>query len=850
MPPKRRRNEEENDEENRGRTTRNSTRRNQNKRQKNDDDSSGSSSSSSSEDESSPFVVSDDSSSNDDSLSSLSGSDGSDSSDEEEQEPINLRELLLNGGDLPSEDSEDDDFSPKEGDNDSSSSSSENEDDWIVPDDEINGLKEDQNRPPIPPDLGRMIIIPLGRLFGPNPFGPPKPSGDDDDDGPFTRNRSGPPFTNLRKRPRQGGNNRKSPPKKRVKTTKVNILDKIRTLDDMLAAIDKYEDKPELEYTIDMSKFKALKEPLLELKNLVGLNQIKAQILDQVMYLLSNLQDNDQMLHTVLTGAPGCGKTTLGLILAGIYKALGYSNGKFRIAKRADLVAGYLGQTTLKTQKVINETRGGVLFIDEAYSLGNAEGRDSFAKEAIDCINQNLTEMKTEIICIIAGYKKQLEECFFSYNPGLSRRFPFRYDVGDYNDRDLYQIFLRKIEQSGWTMEAIPVSFFSENFKYFTNKGGDMETLSQMCKITYCRRTFGRHQDRHKHLLMEDVDEGIKLFLRKLNRKRSIPPLEHNPEGESIDVLDEITTLDELLTAIDKYDADPKYNYPFDIHKFKALKMPLTALKNMVGLEDIKSQVLVQIMFLLSRLQDDDMMLHTVICGDPGTGKTMLAKILADIYQCLGYSNGNFKVAKGSDLVAGYVGQTALKTQTLIDEAKGGVLFIDEAYSMGSNKDTGSFAKEALDTLNQNLSELKTDLICIIAGYKDKLESCFFAYNPGLSRRFPFRYEIKNYDSENLKSIFYSKVSGSGWTVDEIPSKFFKEHFSEFPNLGGDMETLSQMCKIIYAKRTFGKHQERERHLTYGDLKLAFKLFKKGNLSEKDNHERFFKEYIQPTMYL
>lgn len=749
-------------------------------------------------------------SSEEDNLSSLSGSNGSDHGLDQ------VLDDLIRG------------FENQEEDDDQN---------WIVSDND-----EDN-----PPNLGGLIVIPLGNLFR-NTFVNNK----NRDSSSNNRNEQNgnPPHTNLRKRVRIPIRDENEPPKKKIKRNKVDILDEIKTLDDMLVVIDKYEDQPNLEYSIDMTKFKALKEPLTELKKMVGLEDIKSQILDQIMFLLSSLQEPEQMLHTVITGSPGCGKTSLGLVLSGIYKALGFSNGKFKIAKRSDLVAGYLGQTTLKTQKVLDDARGGVLFIDEAYSLGNEEGRDSFAKEAIDCINQNLTEMKTELICIIAGYKKQIEECFFSYNPGLSRRFPFRYEIGDYNDRDLHSIFIHMILSSDWGMDVVPVSFFSENYKYFTNKGGDMETLAQMCKITYSRRTFGRHQDQRKHLILEDVDQGIKLFLRKFSRKRTIPPLPEKPGAEMVDVLDEITTLDEMLVAIDKYDDSPDVNYSFDINKFKALKEPLTKLRNMVGIEEIKSQILVQVMYLLSRLQDDDTMLHTVIYGDPGTGKTMLATILSDIYQCLGYSNGKFKTVKGADLVAGYVGQTALKTQGLIDEAKGGILFIDEAYSIGSNSDNGSFAEEALNCLNQNLTELKTELICIIAGYKDKMDKNFFSYNPGLSRRFPFRYEINDYIAKDLQSIFYSKINESNWTIDNIPLKFFIKNFSSFPNRGGDMETLSQMCKIVYAQRTFGRHQERIQHLNVNDVKKAFKMFKKGNLAEGDDHDKFFKEYIKPTFYM
>ena len=128
---------------------------------------------------------------------------------------------------------------------------------------------------------------------------------------------------------------------------------------------------------------------------------------------------NDDMLHTVITGSPGTGKTELGKILGKVYKAMGVlSNGTFHIAKRSDLIGRFQGHTAVKTQEFIDKCKGGVMFIDEAYSLGNKEQRDTFSKECIDTINQNLTERR-DFLCIIAGYRKELNKCFFAYNPGL-----------------------------------------------------------------------------------------------------------------------------------------------------------------------------------------------------------------------------------------------------------------------------------------------------------------------------------------------------------------------------------------------------------------------------------------------
>jgi len=371
------------------------------------------------------------------------------------------------------------------------------------------------DRPPI-------IIIPFFGGGGPTNNDPDNPDSNKFGGfGDFFRN----PFANKGPNEPIKGPKKKPQPvrsgKKKIKRKRIDIDDEIKTLDDLINVADKYEDKEDLEYSFDMTKLKALRAPLIELREMIGLDDLKNQILVQVLFLLSGFQGADQMLHTVISGSSGCGKTSFAIILSKIYQALGYANGKFKIVKRSDLIAGYCGQTALKTQRVIDEARGGVLFIDEAYSLGHETGRDSFSKEAIDTLNQNLSERKTEFICIIAGYKKELEECFFSANPGLNRRFPFRYEIQDYDYQSLAAIFRKKVEldepNAGglrWQLAEIPLDFFKENEQYFTFQGGDMENLFQLSKIAHTMRVFGKHQTEDMMLTYEDIQAGMKLFLK------------------------------------------------------------------------------------------------------------------------------------------------------------------------------------------------------------------------------------------------------------------------------------------------------------------------------------------------
>jgi SpoVK/Ycf46/Vps4 family AAA+-type ATPase len=225
------------------------------------------------------------------------------------------------------------------------------------------------------------------------------------------------------------------------------------------------------------------------------------------------------MLHAVVTGSPGCGKTTFIEIIAKIYTKLGVlKKGHIVKAKRSDLIGKYLGHTAVQTKNKINEAKGGILLIDEAYSLGNPEGRDSFSKECIDTLNQSLSEDKSEFICIIAGYKNSLDTSFFNYNEGLRRRFPFRFDIIEYKADELSLILLKKIKEYGlWEILFKQDELNKEikdNFKYFENQGGDMETLFLNIKIVHNARVFLLPVDDKKKLFIKDIKDSIQKFLK------------------------------------------------------------------------------------------------------------------------------------------------------------------------------------------------------------------------------------------------------------------------------------------------------------------------------------------------
>lgn len=324
------------------------------------------------------------------------------------------------------------------------------------------------------------------------------------------------------------------------------IIVEIKTIDDLIAMGRAFHCKKQTTYrNINLRLLNNLVGPLMELNQMIGLGEVKMRMVDQILFFLQGFNTSDrcktctdcvynlpcvqnrtEMLHTVLTGPPGVGKTCMARIIGRVYKEMGIlSNGDFHEVSRSDLIAKYLGQTAIKTQEVIDRCAGGVMFIDEAYSLGHKENRDSFAKECLDTLNKNLSERR-DFLCIIAGYKNELEDCFFSANPGLTRRFTFRYDITEYDYKELLEIFKGMVEKEGWKvdlqlemlgdtkyLEEDLNGMFRKHREYFPYCGGDVETLFLQCKIAHARRM----PDNKKTFNYTDFENGFRQFIK--NRK-------------------------------------------------------------------------------------------------------------------------------------------------------------------------------------------------------------------------------------------------------------------------------------------------------------------------------------------
>lgn len=304
--------------------------------------------------------------------------------------------------------------------------------------------------------------------------------------------------------------------KKIKKTKKVDITCNIESINDLIDLTDKYEYEEDTEYNIDLECLHKIKTELKKLNEMIGLKSIKTSILDQLLYFMQKLHlSSNDYKHMILYGPPGTGKTEVAKILGSMYSKIGIlSKNIFKKATRSDMVAGYLGQTAIKTEKLIKECLGGVLFIDEAYSLGHEDkSGDSYSKECLDTLCEALSYYKEDLIVIIAGYEKELDETIFKTNVGLKSRFIWRFKMESYDYNELYDIFKLMIKNIEWTLsDDVNNEWFKGKKDSFESYGRDIESLVTHVKISHSRRVYGNN-DVKTQISIEDMNKGYDRFI-------------------------------------------------------------------------------------------------------------------------------------------------------------------------------------------------------------------------------------------------------------------------------------------------------------------------------------------------
>jgi len=315
----------------------------------------------------------------------------------------------------------------------------------------------------------------------------------------------------------------------------IHIDADIRSLGDLLDITRKYPYDAEAEYNIDVKSLHNIKHELREINDMIGLTTFKETLLDQILYFAQDLHINREhdYKHTVIYGPPGTGKTQVAKLLGTMYSKMGIlKNNVFRKVTRNDLVAGYLGQTAIKTKRMIEECLGGCLFIDEVYTLGcgtytsgngDSETHDSFSKECIDTLCEALSDHKDDLMVIIAGYEKDIKEQFFQLNKGLPSRFIWRFTIDEYNVEELMKIFQQKVDMNDWSIDMsreAMLSWFQANKGIFPYFGRDIEQLFTYTKIAHGKRIYGKSRELRKKITTEDLEQGLAYFKKHGERKK------------------------------------------------------------------------------------------------------------------------------------------------------------------------------------------------------------------------------------------------------------------------------------------------------------------------------------------
>jgi SpoVK/Ycf46/Vps4 family AAA+-type ATPase len=278
------------------------------------------------------------------------------------------------------------------------------------------------------------------------------------------------------------------------------------------------------------------------------------------------------------------------------------------------------------------------------------------------------------------------------------------------------------------------------------------------------------------------------------------------------------------------------------------LKQALATLHHMIGLDSVKNEIdeLVKLVRFYREIGKDvrqSFSLHTVFTGNPGTGKTTVARLLAQIYKALGIlERGNLVECDRQTLVGGFVGQTAIKTTEVLNKAQGGVLFIDEAYALSEGGEN-DFGKEAIETILKKMEDNRGDFIVIVAGYTDNMKQ-FLESNPGLSSRFDRELNFKDYNQDELFQIAVKMLAGNNIVADEKASEHLMAYFSSlhqnknkfFGNARNVRKVIEEVIKnqhLRLAKLEISQRTSDMIHVVYVEDVAEFKIEENPNAGKK-----------------
>ena len=516
----------------------------------------------------------------------------------------------------------------------------------------------------------------------------------------------------------------------------------------------------------------SIDETMKEIDKLIGMKKIKTELRNLSKYLNFNKRlekingiTKTLNLHMIFSGNAGTGKTTVARLLADILYNMGYiEERKITEITPKDLIGEYLGQTAPKARRTIENALGGVLFIDEAYSLvSTSSSKSNYGSEAIVELLKCMEDYQDKLVIIFAGYHDEMND-FINLNPGLKSRIRYYFDFEDYNEDELIQILYLKLNKLNLTISDEAV-----------------KTLKRIISFNMKATNFGNGRY---------VDNLINNLLVKHSLNLS--------DNDDTNLMN-ITINDvNLLSETNELNVN-------DVFK---------DLDKLIGLENVKYELKQLVDYLQYNkkmekynIYPKDINLHMVFSGNAGTGKTTVARLLSNIFYSLGYIPENrLTEVTAKDLTGEYLGQTAPKVRRQVENALGGVLFIDEAYSLTQNNN--GYSGEAIAELLVCMEKYYDRLIIVFSGYEKEMKD-FINTNPGLKSRIGKHFVFEDYSADELTEILLGLIKDNNLKITDKAIEKFKEIASnalKIKNFGNGRYVRNTFDKILIKHSTNTKN--------------------------------------------
>ncbi|WP_141583978.1 AAA family ATPase [Actinomadura sp. WMMA1423] len=476
-------------------------------------------------------------------------------------------------------------------------------------------------------------------------------------------------------------------------------------------------------------------DPLAELAACVGIEPVKREVEALVaeakaarLRREAGMTARTRLRHLVFTGNAGTGKGKVARILGRIYADIGVlSSGHTVEVERADLLGEYASESVLRVRRAVEQAHGGVLVVRDAHALVSAASDAARGREVLDVLLTSVQAHTEDLVVVLTGPEAEMNGLLKAH-PDLAAAFPRTLRFPDLTEEELVEAFTAKAAESGF--ELAP---------------GVLEKVRALVEAAPRERGIG-----NVRIMTNLLDRAVAMQGRRVLADGIVD------EDESLDVILPEDVPDTLTRGRDDVPGDP-----------------LAEVERLIGLADIKREVAALVAEVRAEQLRRDAKVspapparHMVFAGNPGTAKTTIARLIAAVFARLGLlSSGHLVEVTRADLVAEFIGQTAPRVRDAVARALGGVLFVDEAYTLASGGgDRRDFGHEAIAELLRLMEEHRGDLVVIVAGYDAEMER-FLDANPGLKSRFPKRLRFPDYTDDELVTIFEFMAAEDGFAL-------------------------------------------------------------------------------------